>query len=147
MGKHRGGFRATIMAAAATHPEAMRRELAPHIPAYCEMLVADLKDRECTAHRTALIAFPQIMGAIGGKDDLVTALLLALGVKSQDEMQKLVGMSQQAMTADDETTWRNAEAFAQQYRREHGLPPLIEAGASVAVEMADDGRNGEVAGA
>lgn len=66
-------------------PQLMRELLAPDAPEFCRLLVADMRDRDCKGHRTAMTLYAQILKAIGDGPSLVLHLWTQLGVSGMDE--------------------------------------------------------------
>jgi len=128
----RGQFTATGKAHAKDHSEAMRAYLEPHIQKYCDMLLRGVDKGD----RTAMRAFPEIMGVLGAKNDLVQALVVAVGAQSPEHLKSAASAALDAETVDEETAYAQALDFVQDYRRRMGLSPLVEV----------DERAGEVPG-
>lgn len=116
------------------YPEQMKALLAPHLTLWVEQTVVGLRLRD----RTAMRVFPEIMGALGAKSDLIKALVISVGANSPEHLKSAASSALDAEQIDEPTAYAQALDFVRQYRREHGLPALVE----VPVEEA-----GEVPGA
>lgn len=126
----------------ATAPQAMREHLAPFVGEFCEQLLADMRDPNRTAHRTAMTLIPQILRAVGAETQLVINLWQRLGARDEGHVQQLVATALEAETVDDEGAWRLSEQYAADYRRRHGLPELVEATSAASRSDAVDGPGG-----
>lgn len=118
-------------------PQAMREYLAPYVPEYCESLLEAMRTPHFTtakgdvvsnpAHRTALGLIAQILKAIGAQVELTINLWQRLGVSDEMHARSMIDSALRASELDHETAWRLSEQFVQDYRRQHGLPELVEA--------------------
>ena len=70
---------------------------------------------------------PKILRAVGAETMLVVNLWQRLGAQDEQHAERLIGRALEAEGVDDETAWRISESYAQDYRRRHGLPELVEA--------------------
>ena len=50
-----------------------------------------------------------------------------MGAQDEGHAQRLISTALDAEGMDIDAAWRMSEQFVQQYRREHGLPELVEA--------------------
>ena len=134
LGGVRGAFRTTGQSHAKDYPEQMREHLAPHVKAYCDMLAQGALKGD----RTCVRIFSDLMGDLGSKGDLIRALVISVGAASPEHLKAAASSALDAEAIDEPTAYAQALDFVHQYRREHGLPALVE----VPVEDA-----GEVPGA
>lgn len=116
----------------ASAPERMRERLAQEdeVNEYCDILLDDMRDRDCNSHRTAMRLIPEILKAVGSQNVLVLNLWQKIGASDEHQARRFVEMGLQAEGMDPETKWRMMETACAQYRREHGLPELVERGGS-----------------
>lgn len=71
-------------------PDESREYLAPHAREYCEALLADIRDPDADGHRTAMATYPRIMRMIGANEELLEAILLAIGAQSVEKARDAV---------------------------------------------------------
>jgi hypothetical protein len=119
----RGAVTAVAKEHAGAYPEQMREYMAPKLKAFCDMIA----DEALSGDRTAKIIFAKTMGDIGAKDALVQALVAAVGARSVDHLKSAASVAIDAEEVDEEAAVAEALEMVQQYRRERGLPELIEA--------------------
>jgi hypothetical protein len=125
----RGIMRKTAAELASNAPNEMREHLAPYVGEFCEALMRDLRDPESVAHRTALGLYAQILGAVGGAMSLTVNLWQRFGAQDEGHAARLIGTALDAEGMDLDAAWRLSEQFVQDYRRQHGMPELVEASA------------------
>jgi hypothetical protein len=131
------GMRDVVTKTAKEHakaaPEEMRAILSDHVRPVCELVAREA----ARGDRTALRIFFEVMGAIGAKGDMIQALVVAVGAQSPEHLKSAASIALDAEQVDDETAYVQALDFVTQYRRQNGLPALVEV----------DERYGEVPGA
>jgi len=110
--------------AASSHEVAskMRGYLEPHLAEVMDVLIAGAK----RGKRTALNGLIRLATASNASEDVLRALAIAIGAQSVQHMRQAAVAGLDAENVDEATLWAQAEQHAQEYRREHGLPPLIE---------------------
>jgi hypothetical protein len=124
---------ARIQAAKGAGPEQMRDHFAPGMAKFCK----DELERAENGDRTARNIIARAMGGANG-DDFLKALVAAVGARSVDHLKSAASVAIDAEEVDEEAAVAEALEMVQQYRRERGLPELIEAPVDT---------NGEVPGA
>ena len=92
---------------AESYPEQFRNLLSPHIPAYCEALVAGVAKGD----RTCMIVFPKVMGVIGDHEEVIKNFLAALGARSLEDAKRVMDRWKHAERMDDEAMERFALDF------------------------------------
>lgn len=80
--------------------EWVREQLNPHLDDFIGALVADMNDRECTGHRTAMTIVPDLMGWSGLSERLIEAFLARIGATSEDELARGFERGKMAGEAD-----------------------------------------------
>lgn len=110
-------------------PQRMREHLDTddRVKKFCDRLFEDVDDRECPAHRTAMRLYAEIMQAVGGQVNIAVNIWQQLGISDATQGKAMMDAAIRASDLDQETAWRISEQFVQDYRRENGLPELIEA--------------------
>ena len=125
-------------------PQEIREKLLPHVGLFCDQVVWGMsnptlpgKDGPVSnpGHRTAMDLYAKIMGAVA-PDVLVVNLWQRIGVDSEDTARRLIDRALESEGMDEETAFRLSESYAQDYRRRHGLPELVES-----PRIAQDGRS------
>lgn len=86
-GLTRSGSRQLAGTLAELVPDEAREFLAPHAKEYCEALLADIRDPDADGHRTAMATYPRIMRMIGANEELLEAILAAIGAPSVEKAQ------------------------------------------------------------
>ena len=124
----RRSLQAMSAALVAAAPEKMKAKLATdkHIDDYCRVLMQDVNDRECMGHRGAMLAYPQIMGAMGAQQLLVVNLWQRIGAQDEAHARELVQDALRGQQMDDEMLYLESLRFVHRYREERGLPRLLE---------------------
>lgn len=102
------------------YPDEMRGLLSPHVKRFCDSIASDLTDR------TNKRLFAEIMGAVGAKNDLVQALVIAVGANSPEHLKSAASAALDAEAVDEETAYAQALEFVHDYRRRMGMPALVE---------------------
>ena len=103
--------------------EESQRYLRPFLPEYCEKVIEGCRKLD----RTCMTIYAQAMKLIGAQVSLTVNLWQRLGAQDEGHAQRLIQTALDAEGMDVESAWRLSEQFVQQYRREHGLPELVEA--------------------
>lgn len=116
-----------VVAAAKSSPESVSEILAPHDRLWCEKIVEGVR----LGDRTALRLFAEARKIVGAQVNLAINVWQQMGVSSEDEGRRMIESAMRANDLDPETAWRLSEQFVQEYRREHGLPELVEAKAAI----------------
>lgn len=98
-------------------PQLMRELLAPHVSAYVDELLHDMRDRGSfsdgewipnSAHRTAMQLVPEILKAVGANNTLILAFMDRFGVSDEGELSSLVERGRYAGEANLEASCQRA---------------------------------------
>ncbi len=115
-----------IMTAALNDPEAARQNWRPFLPDFCEIVMEGCRQHD----RTCLNIYAQAMKLVGAQVELAVNIWAQFGVTDASQAKAMIESAMRARDLDPETAWRLSEQFVQEYRREHGLPELVEAKAA-----------------
>lgn len=102
--------------------EQIRAYLAPHHVLFCDRVLSGLKRGD----RTALNLYPRLVRAIGADSDLTAVLIAQLGVQSLDAARRIMDLAREANATDSEALYERSMRYVVEYRRRHGMPPMIE---------------------
>jgi len=119
----RTNFRVQALAAVSSDLEVSQDEMRPFLRDYCQIIIAGCRKMD----RTCLNIYAQAMKLIGAQVELTVNLWGKLGVSGEGHARELIAQALDAQNMDRETAWRISEQFVQEYRRENGLPELVEA--------------------
>lgn len=97
--------------------------LEPGIPKFCERVLQGV-DR---GDRTCMRLYAEATKIVGAQVTVAVNLWQQIGINDPDFGRKMIDSAMRANDLDPETAWRLSEQFVQDYRREHGLPELVEA--------------------
>lgn len=122
-GGQRAGLTRAVFESVVNDPESARTHWRPFLADFCEIVMDGCRKRD----RTCLNIFAQGMKLVGAQIEMTVNFWQQIGIQDPAQGKALVERALKAQDLDPETAWRLSEQFVQDYRREHGLPELVEA--------------------
>jgi hypothetical protein len=107
----------------ASDTERAQQLLRPGLETFCAKILEGVEQRD----RTCMRLYAEAMKIVGAQVLMAVNIWQQYGIADEAAGKRMIESAMQAHDLDPETAWRLSEQFVQEYRREHGLPELVEA--------------------